>query len=223
MTFLMLLHVVTGALAVVFGAFAFVMRKGKYLHIRFGRGFVATMTVSSLLGAVLGLVKAEEFFITFFAGALSVYLVLSGWFAARDRRKQLSRATTGLAWLNVAIFAALISLGSTALSSPDGTLLGFHAEDYFFLSGMSAIGLISDASLIFRGVLTHKFRVARHLWRMALGFFIAAGSAFTGPGANAFPEAVRESGLLMLPELLILATMMVYLGLTIFRPQRRPA
>ena len=55
---------------------------------------------------------------------------------------------------------------------------------------------------------------------MCIGFFIAAGSAFTGPGASAFPEAVRDSGILSLPELIIVLLMFLWLWKTL-RPSQR--
>jgi hypothetical protein len=55
---------------------------------------------------------------------------------------------------------------------------------------------------------------------MCIGFFIAAGSAFTGPGASAFPEVVQRSGILSLPELTIVLLMLFWLWKTL---RRRPA
>jgi len=54
---------------------------------------------------------------------------------------------------------------------------------------------------------------------MCIGFFIAAGSAFTGPGASAFPQAVQDSGILSLPELTIMLLMLFWLWKTLRRPR----
>lgn len=111
--------------------------------------------------------------------------------------------------------AALVAVGLYAQGQTGGELFGFAAEDYFLLSGMAIIAVFGDASLIFRKSLSDKHRIARHLWRMCLGFFIAAGSAFTRPGASAFPEAVRDSGVLSLPELLIFVALVFWLARTL--------
>jgi hypothetical protein len=118
--------------------------------------------------------------------------------------------------LNLANLAGLLTAGTIALKSDAGQLFGFPAEDYFFLSLMALAGAIADVSLAFRKPLAERHRIARHLWRMCLGFFIAAGSAFTGPGAKAFPEALQDSGLLSLPEFLILAALIYWLIRTLF-------
>jgi hypothetical protein len=55
---------------------------------------------------------------------------------------------------------------------------------------------------------------------MCIGFFIAAGSAFTGPGAYAFLEVVQNSGILSLPELAIILFVLFWLWKTLRQPQR---
>lgn len=209
-------HILTGTLAVLLGVIASVTRKGGKIHIPTGRAFVVLMTISSLLGAGLGLFFFQAFFITFFAGILAVYLVLSGWLTAKFTLNNQRFLIFILGLINAVNVFALITLGISALEKPDGQMLGFAGEDYLFLAGMAAIGFVFDASLIFRPHVSEKHRIARHLWRMTLGFFIAAGSAFTGPGASVFPESIQQSGLLSIPELLIFLLMVFYLVKTIF-------
>ncbi len=208
MQILTVAHVATGAFAVAAGALALSARKGGGVHIGAGRGFAGLMAVSSGLGAWLGLVNAETLYITFHAGVLACCLIASGWLAARAAQ---GPAVAVVGVVNLANLAALIVLGSIANSTVDGSYLGFAAENYFFLAGMAGLAAAGDATLPFRRTLSERHRIARHLWRMCFGFFIAAGSAFTGPGAQAFPEALRQSGLLSLPELLIIAAMLFWL------------
>ncbi|MEO1136637.1 MAG: hypothetical protein AAFW68_08515 [Pseudomonadota bacterium] len=210
-------HVASGAIAIAAGAVALGARKGAAIHIGAGRVFAAAMIISSALGAVLGLVKADEFYITFHAGVLGVTLILSSWLTAQARDPRLGRASLAVGIVNVLNVAGLIAAGAYALTLPDDLLLGFHAADYFFLSGMAGVAALGDVSLLFRKALSDRHRIARHLWRMCLGFFIAAGSAFTGPGAKAFPEAVRNSGILAAPELIIFVLMLFWLARTLLR------
>ncbi len=210
-------HVISGALAITAGAVALGARKGAAFHIGAGRIFAAAMILSSALGAVLGLIRVDEFYITFHAGVLGVTLILSSWLTVRAREGRLGGAGLAVGIVNLLNVAGLIALGVHAQSLPDGVLLGFHATDYFFLSGMAGVAALGDISLLFRKPLSDRHRIARHLWRMCLGFFIAAGSAFTGPGAKAFPQAVRESGVLSAPELIILVAMLFWLARTLFR------
>ena len=210
-------HVVLGTIAVATGALALAARKGAPFHIGAGRIFAIAMGLSSALGAGLGLINAETHYITFHAGVLGVTLIASGWLAARRRGHPLGRGTATLGIVNGANAAALIAIGFYAQGTPSGAVFGFAAEDYFFLSGMATIAALGDISLLFRKTVSDKYRIARHLWRMCLGFFIAAGSAFTGPGASAFPEAVRDTGLLALPELIIFLALIFWLVRTLWR------
>lgn len=212
---LLSLHVALGSLAVLSGGGALAMRKGGAHHIASGRVFVLTMGLASLLGAVLGLIKMEGFYITFHAGVLGVTLIASGWLTVRS--PTLGRMSMVVGGVNILNTAGLIAAGIHALSLPEGQLFGFHAEDYFFLSGMAGIAALCDLSLLFRKTLPPQHRIARHLWRMCLGFFIAAGSAFTGPGASIFPKAAQKSGLLSAPELIIFLLMLFWLARTLLK------
>lgn len=210
------LHVGLGTLAVLAGAVALITRKGATHHIGAGRAFVVLMALTSGLGGLLGLVKAESLYITFHASILALTLIVSGWLTARfGARMGRAQILTGL--INIINTAALIAIGVKAQSTLDGTFYGFAAEDYFFLAGMAGIVAIFDISLIFRRALSERHRIARHLWRMCLAFFIAAGSAFTGPGASAFSKEIQDSGLLSLPELIIILLMLFWLARTLFR------
>lgn len=213
---LFVVHVFSGALAVLAGAIAASVRKGGRLHIRAGRLFVVFMALSSVLGAILGLIKFEQFFITFFAGILGTYLVVSGWLAAHQAKAKHRGLDGVLSALNAMTFVALALIGALALAQPDGSMFGFAGANYLFLAGMSGIAAIGDLSRFFRHAMSRNHQLARHLWRMLLGFFIAAGSAFTGPGASAFPDSVQASGILSIPELVILSLMVFYLIRTLF-------
>lgn len=215
MNALLAVHVLSGAFAVLVGAIAASVRKGGRIHVRVGRLFVFSMALSSILGAVLGLIKFEQFFITFFAGVLGTYLVVSGWLTTNHPETNRPGLDGVLSFLNGIAFVTLVSIGILAFRQTDGLMFGFAGENYLFLALMSGIAAIGDVSRLWRNTMTRKHRIARHLWRMLLGFFIAAGSAFTGPGANVFPEAVRASGILSLPELAILMLMVFYLGKTL--------
>ncbi|QYJ07729.1 hypothetical protein [Qipengyuania flava] len=208
-------HVVLGALAVLAGAAALAMRKGSPNHIKSGQLFAIAMGLSSLLGAILGLVRFEDLYITFHGGVLGVTLIASGVLTLRTKGAGLTGWALVVAAINGFNFLALLLAGSYASGMPEGRLAGFHAADYFFLAGMAGFAAAGDLRMAVRRTYPYKHRIARHLWRMCLGFFIAAGSAFTGPGASAFPVAWQESGLLSLPELIIFVLMLYWLARTL--------
>lgn len=211
-------HVALGAVAVIVGAIALASRKGRKVHVGAGRVFVIGMGLSSLLGAVLGALKFETFWITVHAGILGATLVASGVLVARMRAAGPVGWFLPVAALNALNTVALFGAGAYATTLPDARLLGFAAGDYFFLFAMAAIACGADMRILFGASLSGRHRIAQHLLRMCFGFFIAAGSAFTGPGASAFPEGVRNSGLLSLPELAIFVLMLFWLWKTLRGP-----
>lgn len=213
-------HATLGTLAVLVGAIALGSRKGRKVHVSAGRVFVVTMGVSSVLGAILGALNHETLWITVHAGILGATLVASGVLAVRIRAQGARRWFIAIAALNAINTVALFGAGWYATTLPDARLHGFAAEDYFFLFGMAAIAGCGDVRMIFWTQISYRLRIAQHLLRMCIGFFIAAGSAFTGPGASAFPQAVQNSGVLALPELAIILIMLFWLWKTLRQPRR---
>ena len=215
----LLAHVTLGTVAVIVGAIALGSRKGRKVHVSAGRVFVVSMGVASVLGAILGALKYETFWITFHAGILGATLVASGVLAVRIHAGRAKRVFTAIAAVNLLNAVALFIAGWHATTLPGARLFGFAAEDYFFLFGMAAIVGIGDVLMTFGTQISNRHRIAQHLVRMCTGFFIAAGSAFTGPGASAFPDAVRNSGVLSLPELTIVLLMLFWLWKTLRQPR----
>lgn len=217
--FILYAHVALGALAVIAGAIALGSRKGRRAHVYAGRVFVFSMGASSVLGAILGALKHETFWITFHAGILGATLVASGVLATRIRNRGAKRLFSAVAAVNLLNAIALVLAGYYATTLPDARLFGFAAGDYFFLFALATIAGVGDLRMMLGGEVSDRHRIAQHLLRMCIGFFIAAGSAFTGPGQSVFPDAVRSSGVLSLPELAIFLLMLFWLWKTLRRPQ----
>jgi hypothetical protein len=51
----------------------------------------------------------------------------------------------------------------------------------FFMGSVMLLAAAGDVRMLVRGGLSGTKRIARHLWRMCFGLFIAAGSFFMGP------------------------------------------
>jgi uncharacterized membrane protein len=211
-------HVLLGTLAVAMGAVALAARKGAVTHVLAGRVFGVSMGLSSMLGALLGILNYTALYITFHAGILGATLVVSGVLAVRITARGNKRLFGLIAVINGLNGAGLLIAGFYAAKLPETILFGFPAADYFFLFGMAFVAFVGDVRLLLGKRVSRKRQVAQHLLRMCTGFFIAAGSAFTGPGAKAFPIAVQNSGLLSLPEMTILALMLFWLFKTL-RPR----
>ncbi len=62
-------------------------------------------------------------------------------------------------------------------SSQDGIPVGMT----FFMDSVMLLAAAGDVGMLVRGGVLGAKRIARHLWRMCFGLFIAAGSFFLGP------------------------------------------
>jgi hypothetical protein len=51
----------------------------------------------------------------------------------------------------------------------------------FFMGSVMLLAGVGDVRMLVRGGVFGARRIARHLWRMCFGLFIAAGSFFLGP------------------------------------------
>ncbi len=209
MTLIMFLHISMGTIAVLAGAAALLVRKGSRVHRGVGNIFLITMTIMSAAGIYLALVLPMA--ISVLVGAFTIYLVVTSWLAAR-------RIDESIIWLHYAALAGALGVaagglffGLEAQNSPGGLKDGLPAFPHYFFGGLALLAALGDAVMIARQGISGKKRIARHLWRMCFAYFIAAGSLFTGPGATAFPEQIRETGLLSAPEPIILAIMLFWI------------
>jgi hypothetical protein len=71
------------------------------------------------------------------------------------------------------------------------------------------LAAFADLSVIWRGGLKGAERIARHLWRMCFGLFIAVGS-FAAQGSGVLPPAVRAP-VLIASIVVVLAVMIFWL------------
>jgi uncharacterized membrane protein len=210
MAILMMIHVLAGTIAVLSGASALVAQKGQTLHRAAGNLFFFSMSVSAIAGSIVAIQTPTM--ITFIAGLLTFYLVLTSWLTVKTH----SQNSLMFSILNL-LFAGLIAYlgitsGLTALEKPNSLLDGYSAGPYFFFGGLAIFCLILDGIMIWRRGHSGAHRIARHLWRMCLALYIAMGSLFTGPGAQVFPESLQGSWILSLPENIVALLMLFWLA-----------
>jgi uncharacterized membrane protein len=166
-------HATTGTTALVAGSIAIGARKGGTLHRRAGRVFVLAMIALGLTGVGISLYEGKE---TVAGGALAAYLVFTGWstvrpFAAAGRRTDIA----------LMLFAGALALAGfaqafSALGRPGHQIEGVPAGMQFFLSTIILLAAVGDARMIRARGVTGTRRLARHLWRMCFGLFVATGS-----------------------------------------------
>jgi hypothetical protein len=204
------LHIGSGCLGLVSGSAALLLRKGSRLHKLAGNVFVVSMMIMAAIGASVAPFLPVPERASVLAGVCTFYLVFAAW--ATVRRKP---GTAGLFDIGVLCASGSIAVAATiliwmAMHSPHGKLDGQPAGAFyiFFLIGIFAT--IGDLRLVLRGGIAGAQRIARHLWRMCVALFIAAGSLFLGQ-QQVFPASMRKSPVFFIPELVIVALLFFWL------------
>lgn len=194
------LHIAGGTAGLLSGFAAAFLRKGSNRHRIAGNVFVLSMLVLGGTGAYLGFMKHQT--ANAYMGAFTAYLVLTAWWTARRRDGHVGTFDLVLLMVPLVISAILISYGLGFFHSTGG------ARGGSFISGSIALLFAaSDIRILMRRSITGTQRLARHLTRMCLALFVAAGSVFLAR-AHLFPVFMRKSGMLFvlsfLPLLLII-------------------
>jgi hypothetical protein len=161
------------------GTAALSFRKGSSRHVLAGKVFVLSMLIMAVGAVYLAIVKHQPNNIG--GGIITFYLIGTAWLTAKRREGE----TSGLDWLAVLIPLTLgiltwmngINVVRSGASSQDGVPVGMT----FFMGSICLLAAAGDVRMLLRGGVRGATRIARHLWRMCFGLFIAAGSFFMGP------------------------------------------
>jgi hypothetical protein len=172
-------HICAGTLGLLSGTAAMSFRKGSPRRALAGRIFVASMLTMAAAAVYLATVKHQQNNIG--GGIFTFYLIGTAWLTARRRAWETSRfdwilllipLTLGiLSWMNG------LQVVRSGASSQDGVPVGMT----FFMGSVMLLAAAGDVRMLVRGGVFGAKRIARHLWRMCFGLFIAAGSFFLGP------------------------------------------
>jgi hypothetical protein len=202
---ILLPHVLAGGLGIVAGFVALYAAKGATVHRKSGMMFVYAMLVLSATGAVMATTFRPNMG-NVMAGVLTFYLVLTAVLTVRRSAPWLD-----LAALLVGFAGGLsgIALGFDAIAR-GGVRQGIPAPVFFVFGAVGLSASAGDLRMIRSGGLQGGPRLARHLWRMCLGLFIAAVSFFLGP-RDRIPEMIRIPALLPIPVLVPLLAMLYWL------------
>lgn len=176
---ILLVHICAGTLGLLSGAAAISFRKGSRAHILAGRVFVASMLTMAAGAAYLAVVRHQPNNLG--GGILTFYLIGTAWLTARRRGGETSR----LDWVALLIPLTLGILtwisGVEKMRAPGPPEDGVPAGMHLFMGSVALLAAVGDVRMLAgRGVFGTR-RIARHLWRMCFGLFIAAGSFFLGP------------------------------------------
>jgi hypothetical protein len=178
-------------LALAAGTIALAVAKGGRLHKQSGIVFAWAMITTGILASVLSAYEGKSVV----GGIFACYLV----FTATTTVKPLPRAGRGvdvaLMILAFAMAVALLAGGVVVWQKPHHMLAGVPAGMIFFLGTICLLAAMGDLRMIRQGGLRGTRRLARHLWRMCFGLFIATGSFFIGQ-AKFIPAPIRVMPLL---------------------------
>lgn len=191
-------HVAMGLVAFAAGFIALGARKGSPWHRRSGTVFACAMIATGLTAAGIAAYEGKP---TVVGGALTAYLVFTAYTTVKPLPGVTRRGDVALMILALTLAAAEYRFALTALGRPGNHIDGVPAGMMFFMATIILLAAIGDARMIRAGGIQGTRRIARHLWRMCFGLFIATGSFAAQLARMQFlPEALRG-----LPAILVLA------------------
>ena len=185
-------HVFAGSLGLVSGTAAMCFRKGSPRHALAGKIFVVSMLAMAVGAVYLAILKHQPNNIR--GGILTFYLIGTAWLTARRKDGETSLFDYIILVIPLALgiftWMAGLKVMRSGASSQDGVPVGM----FFFLGSVMLLAAMGDVRMLLRGGVAGTGRIARHLWRMCFGLFIAAGSFFMGP-SNRPLRLLSEIGL----------------------------
>jgi hypothetical protein len=191
-------HFAAGLLSIIAGAVALSASKGGRLHKQSGLAFTWAMVVLGLTAAGIG--TYERIPSQVFAGLLAAYLVFTAMTTVKPLPGIGQRFNVALMIMAFAYAVASLFGGVTEWLDPTVEVVGRpRVVPPLVVGTVILLAAIGDLRSIRAGGLQGSRRLARHLWRMCFGLFIATGSFFLGQ-MKFIPESVR-----ILPLLLVLA------------------
>jgi uncharacterized membrane protein len=202
---LLFLHIAGGMVGLLSGTVAMVYRKGSRGHRMSGDVFVVSMLIMGACGSILALMKHQTNNV--FGGLLTVYMITTAWLTGHRRNGGTDIFDWSALVFGLAIGASLMTVGVLVASGQAAPQAGVPLGMYFFMGTIPLLAAAGDLRMLLCGGISGTPRLARHLWRMCFGLFIASGSFFLGQ-QQVFPLAIRKQYILaplaMLPLILLI-------------------
>lgn len=203
-------HIVFGGVGIISGFAAFIIKKGTPNHILIGRIYVISMLLMAMTGFYYAYIRSVN--ITMLAACLTCYLVVTSWLAVQRSFKQawVSKYAPAIIGLPVVTYGLFLSWRAMHGVTDDFGSFVVPGIKYYEFTAVVCIAFTFDLITVLGKKLTHKQRIYRHIWRMAFTLYIACSSFFQGQ-AKLFPESLRYSFWLGLPEKMVLVLMLYWL------------
>jgi len=197
------LHILGGALALVFGYTALFAAKGATLHRKAGLFFVVAMVTMSLSGAFIAALNGST--VSLIAGLLTFYFVTTALLTVRPRTRDSRWIDRGAMLLaaTTSVLAFKIGFELSAAGRPE-------APPLFVFGIVGLLAANGDRRVLRAGDIQGPRRIARHLWRMCFAMWVAAASFFWGPPGRV-PEMINIPALLPIPVLTPVVVMLYWL------------
>jgi hypothetical protein len=210
---ILVLHISGGIIGLVSGAAAMSFRKGSSAHRVAGNIFVVSMLIMGACGSYLALMKHQMNNV--FGGLLTFYLITTAWLTGRRRDGSTGIFDWAALVMALGIGGSLLTLGIRVASGEAQPQAGVPLGMYFFMGSVPLLAAAGDIRMLVRGGVSGVQRIARHLWRMGFGLFIATGSFFLGQ-QQVFPAWLRKTEVLFIPAILPLLLMTFWLVRVLF-------
>jgi len=194
----LVVHFAAGLVSIVTGTVALSVAKGGRLHKQSGLVFTWAMVVLGLTAAGIGTYENRPGQVV--GGLLAAYLVFSAMMTVKSLPGIGKRFNVVLMLLAFTFAVVLLYGGVTEWLDPTLKVVGRPRVVPPLVAGtVMLLAAIGDLRTLRTGGLRGPRRLARHLWRMCFGLFVATGSFFLGQ-MNFIPEPLRN-----VPLLLVLA------------------
>jgi len=188
-------HFAAGLVSIVAGTIALSVAKGGRLHKRSGLVFTWGMVVLGLTAAGIGTYESRPGQVS--AGLVVVYLVFTATTTVKPLPGIGRRFNVALMLLAFGYAVASLYGGVTEWMDPAVKVIGRpRVVPPLVIGTVMLLAAIGDLRAIRAGGLRGSRRLARHLWRMCFGLFVATGSFFLGQ-MKFVPEPVRIVPLLL--------------------------
>ncbi len=176
-------HILAGGLALLSGYVALYAAKGANVHRKSGTLFAYAMVTMSLTGAFIAAIHDNA--ISIVAGLMTFYMVATG-------MRTVQQQTPSASWIDrgATLFAMFVAAGCFIVGVQAAGRGRPEAYPLFVFGIVGALAASGDIRMMRAGRIEAPRRIARHLWRMCFGMWVAAASFFWGP-QNRVPELIR--------------------------------
>lgn len=218
---ILFIHICGGTAGLLSGTATMSFRKGSPRHVLAGRIFVASMLVMAAGAAFLGITRHQPNNVG--GGIFTFYLILTAWLTARHADGETSKLDWAALLIPLVLGILTWKTGVGVVRSGASSQAGVPVGMIFFMGSVELLAAAGDVRMLIRGGVFGAKRIARHLWRMCFGLFIAAGSFFLGPSnrplrllsnvglGQHLPQALFSTGLYLALTILPLVLLIFWL------------